>query len=137
VVSGRKCFKSASSPSLKITLIKVSLFFVALLAHLWLWEQWSLDESINRTGALFLASLLLLILLILPVREILKKRDPRKLTSTYWVQGLFYFYILVIVILSAFSFAGLIKFLLPIKVALLALNFYFRYKLRGSVFSKR
>lgn len=117
-------------------LIKWIIFLVALTAHFWLWGQWSFQESIRTTLLLSSASVLLLLLIGLPVREIIKKRNPKALFSRYWVQGVFYLYLLLIIVLGVFSFSGLIQLLLPIKVLLLViyagLKFYLKKRTSNS-----
>jgi len=86
---------------------------------------------------LSVASFCLLLLVALPIRELAKKRNPRKLFSKYWVQGIFYLYLLLVILMSVFSFTGLIQILLPVKIVLLSVYAFLRYKLKGSLFGNK
>ncbi len=113
-------------------LVKWLLFLVAVVAHSWLWGHWSLESSIKITLALSFATVLLLIQIGMPIRSLINKNNVMVPFKTYWMRSIFYAYILVIIVLSLFSFTGLIQLLLPVKILLLltyiGLRFYFKKK---------
>lgn len=132
-----KCLEPASSTGLM--LIKWLLFLLALIAHSWLWGQWSLETTLKTSMMLGASTLLLAVMGIMPIRSLLKKKNPKDLFSTYWMQGIFYAYLFLIILMSVFSFTGWIQILLPIKVLLLAsyagLRFYLKKKTKKDSWS--
>lgn len=117
--------------------VKWILFFVALTAHVWLWGHWNLDAPTSTTLALALSSALLLIYIGIPGRALVNKKNPTYVMRTYWMKALYYAYILSVIFLSLFHFSGLIQILLPIKVALLGVYVFLKYKLKKKAVARQ
>lgn len=118
-------------------IIKWLIFLSALIAHVWLWERWTFAASMHFTLALIVASVLAITMIAVPIRSMIHKHSPMKPFSSYWMQGVFYSYVILIIIISIYHFSGLIQLLLPIKVFLLALYVYLKFKLKGQFSSKQ
>ncbi len=101
------------------------------MAHFWLWGRWSFEESLRDTLLLLVTSVLLIVYLAVPIRALVKKQSPNPVFHKFWMQVIFYVYVILIVVMSLFHFTGLIKLLLPIKIGLLGLYAFIKYKLKS------
>ncbi len=111
-------------------LIKGLLFSVAATAHFWLWGQWSLEASMRTSILLVTATLIFLFLVVYPIRLSLRGGPWRTVFHQWWMQALFYTYLLLVIVMGILSFKGLIQFLLPIIVLLLGLSVFLKYRFK-------
>ena len=111
--------------------LKVLILLTALTAHFWLWGQWNLDRTMGFSLGLVAVSFVFLFLIIFPVQSLIKKKGFLTVYSKKWVIGLIYLYVVGVLILSAMSFSGLIKYLLPIKITLIVSYAYLKLKLKS------
>ena len=109
-------------------MIKLLIFVICLTAQIWLWGHWSFDKSAGLSALLLLDSLLLFFLLGFPVYYFSKKKEFKSLFESKAFLSVFFVYVGLTLLLCMMSFYGLIQYLLPIKVLLLAVYGFLKFK---------
>lgn len=116
-------------------LIGLLLMVVALAANIWLWGQWSFEESADLNKVLYIDTLLLVYIFVFPLVRILKKKTVKKAVNFWPIKVSFYAILCLTVILCVSHFYGFIRYILFAKFVLTSVYVYLKYKKK--FFSKK
>lgn len=108
--------------------IALLLSAVALTINVWLWGHWSFEKSAGLTLILVLNAFLLFYLFLGPIFRFAKTKNLKTSLSFWPVKLSFYLTMVLTIVLSIASFYGLIQYLLPIKIILLAIFAFLKLK---------
>lgn len=117
-------------------LFGVLSMIVALIINVWLWGHWSFEQTAGMTLLLVLNSLLLITIAVIPVIKFFKEKNFHKAYKNWTIKILFYSIVLLTVFLCVTHFQGWIKILLPIKLALVIVTTFIRFKRKKLFFQK-
>lgn len=110
--------------------IKWLILIITVWAHIWLFGQWSLNKSMGHSLALLFTGFLLAFVLLFPLKVLIQKGSIAHLLKASWFQIVVGLYVVAVFVLSAISFSGLLVYLLPIQVVLLAIKAFITFKLK-------
>lgn len=108
--------------------LKALILFVSLSANIWLWGHWTFSQPTQMTVFLILNTLLGAFIFIYPIHYLITRNRIRELFLKKRFLVLIYIYIFLNMALSLSSFYGLIQYILPVKILLIALFLYLKWQ---------